>query len=216
MRFERNGFSYEKYSELDYVQKMKQFNEIFSFLKKLVFEYPDFEWWYSRLFSAEYEIVPTREIIICKKDTDLAGVIILKKSRQERKICTLRVDRKYRNYGIATQLIKYGLDWLDTDKPLVTCHKMKKGQFDKIFQYFGFELEQEYCGYYSFFNIESVYNGQLPNRANSINLIEIMDISNCVKYAMQNGIYDLGTMANMCIGAWMDREKRLQVQLLRG
>lgn len=136
--------------------------EIFRFLWPLCFEYPRFALWYRELFGTNGKLSSNREIVICLHNICIIGVAILKKTNEEKKICTLRVDKKYQHNGIGKVLIEKSLEWLAIDKPLVTVQESKAFQFERLFKYYGFALEQQWPRYYSFWEIEQVYNGELP------------------------------------------------------
>lgn len=89
----------------------------------------------------------------------------MKRTFAEKKICTLRVEQKYQKMSIGKQLIGLSLEWLNTEKPLITVHKSKQYEFDKLFQYYNFQLMDEKQGYYSLFSTELSYNGELPEKS---------------------------------------------------
>lgn len=138
---------------------------IYTFLKKLKFEYRQFDKWYDSLFDEDNHLIKGREIIICE---DLHGIIlgvaILKNSMTEKKICTLRVGEKFQYQGIGTQLVKMSIDELGVEKPMITINKNKLKQFKKLFDKYNFELTQTKKHYYGIFNTELVFNGTLPDK----------------------------------------------------
>ena len=153
--------------------------KIFGFLWPLCFEYPHFKAWYNGLFVESGNLHTDREIIMCMHNVRLVGVAILKKTIAEKKICTLRVDQRYQRNGIGHELIERSLNWLEDDKPLITVRQSKAYQFQKLFEYFGFKLEQKYPMYYTFLGIEQVYNGELANSGSIIyNKIEHINLYN--------------------------------------
>ena len=162
MKKERNGFFYYKYSELSLLEKELYYTHIYYFLRHLVFEYPFFIEWYKNLFMSNFCLKSEREILICEKDFSIAGIAILKNNYKEQKICTLRINPRYRKCGIGKVMIAKSLDWLETDKPLITVHKHKSKEFSSLFKYYDFKLEQKNWSYYNLFSTELVYNGCLP------------------------------------------------------
>lgn len=115
--------------------------DLYNNLYSLKNEYPNFFDWYRNLFNKDYTLKPDREIFLCKYNDDIAGIIILKKSKYERKICTLRIKEHYQKNGIAKKLIKAGIEWLEEAKPLVTVGEYRDEQFKHLFKYFGFNLK---------------------------------------------------------------------------
>ena len=73
------------------------------FLADLAFEYPFFTEWLEKVFK-ELTLTDSRLILLCCDNGifDIKGVSILKKTSDEKKICTLRVVKSYRNQGIGS------------------------------------------------------------------------------------------------------------------
>ena len=206
-------FTYEVYSETKNGNSFIVFNEVLVFLRKLSFEYPDFLGWFDGLFSYGYKLKDDREIIMCRYDGKIVGVIILKKTNEENKICTLRVEKKFRSNGIATELIKRGIEWLEDEKPLITCHCSRNGQFSKLFKYFGFELQEKKIGYYGIFNLEYTYNGSLPEKKIWLNKIEKTDFLNIAMLACNNNIKNVDLVIEQCVRVWIERENNIRKQI---
>lgn len=122
-------------------------DDIYSSLKDLENEYPDFyEWYYGK-------VVPQlktgkRKIITVLDGEKIAAVMILKDEILEKKICTLRVNSNYRNKGIATKLIKMAMDELNCRKPLITVSELHIKEFSELLRYLGFSLYNKYNNYY--------------------------------------------------------------------
>lgn len=182
---------------------------IFNFLIQLVLEYPGFSSWYNNLFNAQNELILGREILIAEINYQVAGVAILKNDGVEKKICTLRVGRKYRNQGIGHKLMESSFEWLDSEKPMITVRKSKYKYFDSMFNYYGFKLEQEAKRYYSFLSTELVFNGELPQKQILLNRIEILDISQLCKMMIDSGKVDLDLLIERCINLWLGREQKI-------
>lgn len=160
---------YFLYSNLTPEVKLIYKDMIYRFLFMLNFEYRGFYEWYDRLFISKYELDYCRDIIICERNFELAGVAIIKNDECEKKICTLRVSKKYRNNGIGHRLIELSMEYLNTEKPMITLHKNKFNQFEHLLDYYNFNLEQTKKNYYYLFNKELVYNGCLPDRNTMVN-----------------------------------------------
>lgn len=130
------------------------------FLADSIYDYPRHDEWYRgimREFSEGFD----REMIVAYDGKQIAGVSILKRSPMEKKICSLRVAKEYRGNGLGTALFKRSLDYLETDKPILTVSQNKRDEFQKIFKYFGFSLERVYPGKYRAGLNEYCYNGIL-------------------------------------------------------
>ena len=187
---------YFYYSELPYEIMPIYHNQIKSFTSMLALEYSGFSNWFKGLFEADYKLSAQREIIICEKDFQLAGIAILKSGICEKKICTLRVDRRFRNLGIGGKLIELSLEWLGDDKPLITVQKYKEPQYRSLFSRYGFELEQENRNYYRLFSTELAYNGELPSKRLVYGRIKMVDLSGSIKQYIRAGKGDINTLFN--------------------
>lgn len=140
--------------------KEKALEEVRIFLANSIYDYPRHDEWY-RGIMREIREGFDREMIVAYNGQRIAGVSILKRSQVEKKICSLRVAKEYRGNGIGTALFKRSMDYLETDKPILTVSQNKKDEFKKIFEYFGFSLEQVYPGKYRQGINEYCYNGIL-------------------------------------------------------
>lgn len=209
MRMLIKGFEYIFYSNLDQFERLLYQDKIFFFLKKVAREYPGFSKWYYSLFDNNM-IKCGREIIICLQGTDIAAVAILKRDNNESKICTLRVGKLYRSLGIGKELMKSSLEWLNTDKPLITLHMSKQREFNGLFEYFGFKLQQKNLGYYKFLNIELAYNGILPEKNIIFNNIEIAHLEQIIEESIEYGLFNIDEIYNKYIFYWWQKQKILQ------
>lgn len=149
--------------------------QILMFLKRLKREYPEFNDWYKQLYINNMNLKKNREILICKVNDSIAGVSILKSDENEKKICTFRVKEEFQGNGIGKKLMEKSFEYLNTDKPLITIHKSKQRQFQQMFEYFNFKLEQENKNYYKLFNTELAYNGELPKKKIWLNELQIVN-----------------------------------------
>ena len=74
-------------------------------LEELSDSYPNFDKWYNEKVLVEMRKgVSSREIIVAiselERGSKITGVAIIKKTEEERKICTLKVLKEYRKQGI--------------------------------------------------------------------------------------------------------------------
>lgn len=136
-------------------------NNVYQFLIGLNSEYPGFGSWYWN--SVEPSLIEgTKEIIIAEWKRKIIGVSIIKKDFEEKKICTLRVDKTFRGNGVGKKLIEFSLMELETDLPFISVSSQRIRQFEKTFRYFGFQLEEKNHNYYKSGYDEYCYNGFLP------------------------------------------------------
>jgi hypothetical protein len=102
-----------------------ELKDIFSnFIKEKEFLYPNFKKWFNKILIENYNSPNKREIFICinkeKLLINICGVMILKKYKKEKKICTLYIEKNFRNKKIGSQMIKKSFEYLETNKPLIT------------------------------------------------------------------------------------------------
>lgn len=139
---------------------VKELNNYQIILDDIQTYYPDFKKWYST------KVIPglinnSREIITEYRNNQLIGIAIIKKEKDEKKICTIKVIPEYQNKGIGIKLFKKSLKALNTDKPFVTVPEERFNEFHKIFTHFGFTLTQIKEDYYRKGKKEYIYNGAL-------------------------------------------------------
>lgn len=211
----KNNNYYFRYSELPFERKVIYYNEIKIFVKKIAWEYSGFGLWFDKLFSSEFELDRTREIIICQSDFQMAGIAILKKDNDEQKICTLRVAKEFQHRGIGKELMALSLEWLQNDKPLITVHKCKCHEFNSLFNYYGFVLEEKQVNYYRLFNTELVYNGSLPAKEFLLNAEEVLDLENAIREFIDSGQKNFNDFLDNCIKQWWNKEQ-LRKNIIKG
>ena len=204
---------YHYFSAFSDFEKYIYREAIYNFLKKLNIEYPEFHKWYNNLFENDKNLKADREIIICEKDYVLAGVVILKSSKEEKKICTLRVAKQYQRQGIGSTLVEKSFEWLQDDKPIITMHKSKQHQFASLLDYYGFSLEQKQWSYYSLFSTELSYNGVLPEKNIFFNRIEIEELTTWYKNFLESGRKNVNQFIDECIQKWYLNEQKKRIHL---
>lgn len=72
---------YFKFSELSKLEQQMYYNYIYLFLMEANMQYPAFSVWYGNLFTDDLKLKPEREIIVCEKEYEIAGVTILKSTK---------------------------------------------------------------------------------------------------------------------------------------
>lgn len=173
---EKNGFEFLFHNELDPFEKEVYYKKCYFFVSKLNMNYPHFDDWFINLFEIPPFLKSEREILFCRYRNEIAGISILKKTKEEQKICTLRVDKKFQKLSIGKQLMELSFEWLENDKPLITVHKIKQQEFEKLFHYYDFRLADKKWCYYRMFCTELSYNGELPSKTIVTNPIELTGI----------------------------------------
>ena len=209
-----NGKRYYLYTSLSRELKKIYQCEIYRFLCRLVFEYQGFQAWYQGLYTEDFELKYNREIIICEDQFRIVGVAIIKNDLQEKKICTLRVAREYQHQGIGHNLVEMCMRQLHTDKPMITLHKSKLNQFEKLLRYYNFELEQTQKHYYSIFSTELVFNGLLPEKELIFNKIELIDMEKLYRVLVLRGKKNFEDYVDACIKCWYSRAQMRKINML--
>lgn len=133
---------------------------LFGQLKAVSEFYPEFHAWLANrvlpgLYSGE------RKMLLEYIQGELAGIAIIKESAEEKKLCCIRVLPKFQGSGIGVRLMKRCFEALDTQNPLVTVSEENIYMFNRLFNYFGFELGGTYKDIYRPEKTEYSFNGLL-------------------------------------------------------
>lgn len=210
-----NNKRYFLYSSLSRELKEVYHDRIYTFLGQLVFEYRGFYDWYYSLFTDNIELNAIREIILCEDFFRIAGVAIIKKDLNEKKICTLRVAKEFQNQGIGHNLFEMCMELLNTDKPMITLNKTRLHQFEKLLKYYNFELEQSQKHYYKIFSTELVYNGLLPQRKFIYNKMEMLKIEKIYDSFIFSTKRKFEDYINEWIRFWYNKEIRTRINIFQ-
>lgn len=127
--------------------------------------YPNFDKW---LIS---KVIPgiqagERTVLIETRDSVTVGLLILKHTENEKKLCTLRVRPHYESRGLGVRLFKTAFEILGTERPLLSVSDSSAPKFERIFEYFGFSKEAIYEDLYQPMVDEISYNGLLKSNSN--------------------------------------------------
>lgn len=104
--------------------------KIYDTTKFLEKQYPNYNYWFEKIKNEIDGI--NREIVYIEINNEIIGLIILKNTIKEKKICTIFVKEKYRNKGIGNILLKEGFIFLQTTAPLITIPENIVYLFQKI------------------------------------------------------------------------------------
>lgn len=140
--------------------QLQYIGDFLCFLKQ---DYPDFRKWYRQT------VIPglttgQRQIYAAVPEEDnqaLAGLMILKDTPEQKKICTLYVDEPYRGMGLGDMFLHRAISQLGVSYPLITVSDKRQKAFAALFHRFGFQLFHSYVGYYNRNIIEYSYNGPI-------------------------------------------------------
>lgn len=208
-----DNFQFVYYSDLSDFTFGKWYERIQHFLIPLKWEYPFFDSWFEELFLAPFCLKKDREILLCLCNDEIAGLAILKRTAEEQKICTLRVERKYQKMSIGKKLMERSFEWLENDKPLITVRGAKRHEFDRLFQYYDFRLEDKKWNYYRLFSAELAYNGELPAKGIGKEPLEIADMRWIIERFVENGTYDVERLIPEYVKHWKRVREEQRVPL---
>lgn len=123
----------EKYNLSEMTRKnfSKAVNEIYLLTDYNHEQYPEYWKWYyqtniPRICSGN------GEIIFYLDGLEVAGLIILKKTPLEAKICTFMINESYRQKGYSKELLENAFTYLGTEQPLITISEKRLDEFSKI------------------------------------------------------------------------------------
>lgn len=122
--------------------------------------YPGFdEWLLGRVIPGIY--AGERTAVVDLRGPAVAGLLIVKHSATEKKLCTLRVRPDFECKGLGVRLFETAFDLLGTDRPLLSVSEPSINKFSRLFAHFAFSKEAVYGGRYLPHVNEFSYNGLL-------------------------------------------------------
>ena len=122
--------------------------------------YPAFdEWLLDKALPGIY--AGERTAVMELRDSTVAGLLIVKHTDTEKKLCTLRVRPDFESKGLGVRLFETAFDLLGTDRPLLSVSEPLLPKFSRLFTHFGFSKEAVYGGRYQPHVDEFSYNGYL-------------------------------------------------------
>lgn len=129
--------------------------------------YPNFDQWFF------HKVVPgvisgERSIFIEQRNTSIAGILILKHTHEEKKLCTLRVRPEYESLGLGVRLFETAFEVLGTEKPLLSVSEEAHPKFARLFDHFNFMQHETYLGKYLPLRKELAFNGALETSKTSV------------------------------------------------
>lgn len=148
----------------DYFKKMSgeaACSPEFNFIGDLCKIYPNIEEWFQNKVKKELEEKKgSREILLVLNGNihPIVGIAILKKSENEKKICTIRVHKKFLKRGIGSKLFEESIKFLEEPKPMITISEDTIDAFKPLLKKFNFKLFEEKMGLYVPGKKEYIYN----------------------------------------------------------
>lgn len=134
-------------------------NQIYYVTDHLSFDYPKHkEWFFNKHLKS---IGQDREVIYITLYNNICGVAFLKKTSDEKKICTFYVSEHSRNKGVGSALLQACFDFLETEQPLISMPKHKVRYFLYYVYKYNWKITQILPSFYNKENDEVVFNGNL-------------------------------------------------------
>jgi len=143
--------------------------EAMAFLVPLSADYPGIDRWYLEKVVAGLRD-GTRTLVRVERGGKLIGLGIGKNDGIEKKICTVRVAPEHVGRGSGVRIFDQLLRWLDTDHPHLTVSGASQPKFQRIFDWYGFQLTSVHNGLYVPGRQELGYNELNTQRVSLTNL----------------------------------------------
>lgn len=118
-----------------------------------------FSWYKNKFVPGIYD--GKRQILLYYINNNIAGIALLKRDYEERKICMFRVDNIYKSIGVGRRLFNHSMELLETEQPMITIPNEIINDFYGIINYYHLELSQKLYNHYRKHSIEWVFNGTL-------------------------------------------------------
>jgi len=134
-KFQDNDYTF---SEVHSVETGLYYKFIFSHLSDAKEYYPNFEGWFFNQVVPEIK-TGNRQLLIESRNDQVAGIAIVN-TGYEKKLCTLRVAEQFQNRGLGIRLFERCFEVLETNKPFLTVSEEKLPEFQRVFDYYGFEM----------------------------------------------------------------------------
>lgn len=114
---------------------------VYDFLQDISLNYPKFNYWFFHTVSKELKANhEERDILVMLDGAFIVSVMIIKKSKEEKKVCTIKVHEGYRKQNIATYMFEQSIIELDSLFPKFTISENNFPNFDSIIKNFNFKV----------------------------------------------------------------------------
>lgn len=184
---------YEKRMDLSFLEY--RFGEYLKFSKK---KYPKFNCWFNKISS---EIGTDKRIVYLafdrfKNEKKIIGIMILKNTEKEKKICSIYISKEHRKKGIATNFFEKAFAELGTKKPVISVGRDSyKDAIKHLINKYNFKLTQKKIGAYRKHRLELFFNQDVLTKV----LLSIKPkyakqiFQGTKKYELRKKVWNLGT-----------------------
>ena len=155
------------YINTDKEKFMNIAHEVYSFTEHLNQSYPDYKNWFYNKQIKECQNLNRNIIFVRNNEGKIVGVSSLKKTKNEKKICTLFISSTDRNKGVKTLLLKESFIYLETEKPLITVSEENLNIYYKTIKECNWKLTEIVEGIYKKDTKEFCFNGKLIKTKNN-------------------------------------------------
>lgn len=144
---------------IQYIQKL--LNDVLILSMQVKDDYPNYRNWYQTVqVPGIYD--GSRNIIIAHISDRIVGFVSLKKTTEEKKICTFYVEKSFQRNRIGSLLAIKAVEYLEEDKPLITIPMDKLHQFTRIGEKYNWEITDVKENLYRTTTPEVIVNGRTP------------------------------------------------------
>ncbi|RLM18754.1 hypothetical protein BIY29_17750 [Brenneria alni] len=121
-------------------------HNIREFLEQIACFYPDFHAWLNFTFVRQLNGIE-RNVLIIKENGEIAGVSLLKKTEEEKKVCTFFIAPKFQRKGYGSTLMEKSLSYLQAPAHITVCEERWE-EMQEFLDKHKFQLNEEVSGYY--------------------------------------------------------------------
>lgn len=179
----KSGIEQEKLEEL--------LSKILSTTLPVKKEYPEYKDWF--MHTHVPNLGNNRDILFAIFKNEIIGVINLKYTEEEKKICTLYVKKGFRFQKVGTNLLKMAFDTLGTNKPLITISDKKIFELKKFILANHWEVSQKLDNFYTYDHDEYVFNGSIyvPSKEDTVFKIYDKKKNNIIRITLLTYYYSI-------------------------
>lgn len=106
------------------VNKIEHLEQLLPFIKQLEEHYPETEKWFDKVKAEIIDSSGIRDLVTVVNGTKVVGMMILKNTDKEKKICSIMVSPEHSNRGLGKLLLDMSFVILGTKNPLITVNSV--------------------------------------------------------------------------------------------